>query len=66
MAPVTCVADPSVIVVGGGVSKAGQPLIDCVTKYYKKYAFSACKATPIILAALGNDAGIYGAAKMLI
>ncbi|HIV35364.1 MAG TPA: ROK family glucokinase [Candidatus Blautia intestinigallinarum] len=66
LASVTCVIDPSVIVVGGGVSKAGQPLIDCVTKYYKKYAFSACKATPIILAALGNDAGIYGAAKMVI
>lgn len=66
LASVTCVTDPSVIVVGGGVSKAGQPLIDCVTKYYKKYAFAACKATPIILAALGNDAGIYGAAKMVI
>lgn len=66
LAAITCVTDPEVIVVGGGVSKAGQPLIDCVVKYYKKYAFSACKETPIILAALGNDAGIYGAAKMVI
>lgn len=61
-----CVTDPQVIVIGGGVSKAGQPLIDCVEKYYKKYTFSACKNTPIILASLGNDAGIYGSARMVI
>ena len=61
-----CVTDPEAIVIGGGVSKAGQPLIDCIQKYYKKYAFSACKETPIILATLGNDAGIYGSARMVI
>ena len=58
--------DPEVIVVGGGVSKAGQILIDGVAKYYREAAFIACKDTPIVLASLGNDAGIYGAAKMLI
>lgn len=46
--------------------KAGQPLIDCIQKYYEKYAFTACKKTPIILATLGNDAGIYGSARMVI
>ena len=61
-----CVVDPEVIVVGGGVSKAGQILIDGVAKYYREAAFIACKDTPIVLASLGNDAGIYGAAKMLI
>lgn len=61
-----CVTDPEAIVIGGGVSKAGQSLIDCIQKYYKKYAFSACKETPIILATLGNDAGIYGSARMVI
>lgn len=60
------VTDPEAIVIGGGVSKAGQPLIDCISKHYKKYAFSACKDTPIIIASLGNDAGIYGAARMVI
>ena len=35
-------------------------------KHYKKYAFSLCKETPIVIAKLGNDAGIYGAAKMVI
>ena len=66
LAMFACVTDPEAIVIGGGVSKAGQPLIDCIQKYYKKYAFSACKETPIILASLGNDAGIYGSARMVI
>ncbi|HIY00746.1 MAG TPA: ROK family glucokinase [Candidatus Blautia faecipullorum] len=60
------VVDPETIVIGGGVSKAGQPLIDCIQKYYKKYAFSLCKDTPIVIASLGNDAGIYGAAKLVL
>ena len=52
--------------IGGGVSKAGQPLIDCIQKYYRQYAFSLCKDTPMVIASLGNDAGIYGAAKMVL
>ena len=66
LAMFTAVVDPETIVIGGGVSKAGQPLIDCIASHYKKYAFSACKETPIVIASLGNDAGIYGAAKMVI
>lgn len=62
----SCVADPDVIVIGGGVSKAGQVLIDCVEKYFRQYAFTACKDTKIKLATLGNDAGIYGAAKLIL
>lgn len=60
------VVDPEVIVIGGGVSKAGQPLIDIIQKYYRKYAFPLCKETPMVIATLGNDAGIYGAAKLVI
>ena len=62
----SCVADPDVIVIGGGVSKAGQVLIACVEKYFRQYAFTACKDTKIKLATLGNDAGIYGAAKLIL
>lgn len=62
----SCVVDPEVIVIGGGVSKAGQILIDNVKKYYQKYAFISCKDTPIVLAELENDAGIYGAAKLAL
>ena len=60
------VVDPEAIVIGGGVSKAGQPLIDCIQKYYREYAFPSCKDTRMLIATLGNDAGIYGAAKMVL
>lgn len=61
-----CVVDPEVIVIGGGVSKAGQPLIDAVEKYFRRDAFVTCKDTPIVLAKLDNDAGIFGAAKLVV
>ncbi|MBR2528895.1 MAG: ROK family glucokinase [Blautia sp.] len=60
------VIDPEAIVIGGGVSRAGKPLIEVLQKYYQKYAFSACRETPIELASLGNNAGIYGAARMVL
>lgn len=66
LAFIAAVVDPEAIVIGGGVSKAGQPLIDCIQKYYREYAFSLCKDTPMVIASLGNDAGIYGAAKMVL
>jgi glucokinase len=66
LATFAVVVDPDVILIGGGVSKAGQPLIQILEKYYKKYAFSACKNIPIRRAQLGNDAGIYGAAKLTL
>lgn len=61
-----CVVDPQRIVLGGGVSKAGQPLLDGVKKAYQKYAFHACKETEFALATLGNDAGAYGAFKLIL
>lgn len=63
---ICCVVDPEVIVLGGGVSKAGQPLLDGVRRYYDKYAFHACKETRFALATLGNDAGVYGAVKLIL
>lgn len=66
LANVSSVIDPEVFVLGGGVSKAGQVLIDLIQKYYKVKAFSASKDTEIVLAELGNQAGMYGAAKILI
>lgn len=59
------VTDPDVILLGGGVSKAGEVLVEAVTAAYREYAFSACRETPIRLAELANDAGIYGAAKLV-
>lgn len=63
---ISCVVDPEVVVIGGGVSKAGQPLIDVIQKHYKNHSFRPSKNTPIVLATLGNDAGIYGAARMVL
>lgn len=66
LANFACVSDPDVIVIGGGVSRVGEVLVECVKRHYEKYAFSACKETPIRLAELGNDAGIYGSAKLIL
>lgn len=60
-----CVTDPEVILIGGGVAKAGEPLIEALQREFQKAAFSPCKKIPIKLAKLGNDAGIYGAAKLV-
>lgn len=65
LAVFACVADPEVILIGGGVARAGEPLIEAVQHEFRKAAFSPCKETPIKLAVLGNDAGIYGAAKLV-
>jgi glucokinase len=59
------VTDPEAIIIGGGVSKAGQPLIDVVSRYYRAVAFTGCSNTPLVLAKLGNDAGIYGSAYLV-
>ena len=66
LANICCVTDPDVILLGGGVSKAGEPLIIGAMKYFRKYAFHACKDTEILIAELGNDAGAYGAWKLAL
>lgn len=64
-AHIACVVDPEVFVIGGGVSKAGPVLIETVEKYYKEKAFKGTREARFKLAELGNDAGIYGAAKLV-
>ncbi len=59
-------ADPEIVVIGGGVSRAGQSLLDAVKKAFRKYAFHALKDTAFALATLGNDAGMYGSARLLL
>ena len=66
LANVCCVVDPEVVVLGGGVSKAGQPLLDGAQKYYQAYVFHASREVRFALAALGNDAGAYGAFKLAL
>ena len=66
LANVADVVNPEVIVLGGGVSKAGQPLLDGAKKYFDQFAFHACRNAEFSLAILGNDAGAYGAFKLLL
>lgn len=65
LAQVCSVIDPEIIVIGGGVSKAGDILTSRITQSFKKYVFNACASTPIVLAKLENDAGMYGCVKSL-
>ena len=60
------VVNPEIIVLGGGVSKAGDMLFDLLMPSFKKYVFPGCGDAKFALAKLGNDAGVYGAAKMLL
>ena len=66
IANVCNVLDPEVVVLGGGVSKAGQYLIDGVYPYFLKDAFPGVKDVQFKLAELGNDAGAYGAFKLAL
>lgn len=55
--------NPEKIVIGGGVSRAGDLLLEPVKAYFESFAFSSVKtSTSISLATLGNDAGVIGAA----
>jgi len=61
-----CVVNPEIIVIGGGVSKAGSILIDAIQKHYQETSFFACREAKFALAQLGNDAGMYGCVQLLL
>ncbi len=63
---ISTVTDPDLYIIGGGVSRAGQILTDKIGDYFRKYAFHSSRMAEIRLAELGNDAGIYGAAKLIL
>ncbi len=63
---VACTVDPGIFIVGGGMSRAGDVLLDPIRTYYRKNAFLNSDQTPIVAARLGNDAGIYGCACMVL
>jgi len=66
LANVCCVVDPEIVVLGGGVSRAGQLLLDGAKKYFDRYIFHASHGVRFALASLGNDAGAYGAFKLVL
>ena len=66
LAVVADVVNPEIFVIGGGVSKAGEVLITFVEPNFRKYVYQQCKNAKFALAKLGNDAGIYGAAGLIL
>jgi glucokinase len=66
LATIADVVNPEAILIGGGVSEAGEIVLDMVRKPFEEKAFHACKSTKVLLALLSNDAGIYGGAKLAI
>lgn len=60
------IINPEIFVIGGGVSKAGEVLFEYIKPSFEKTAFHGSRNAIFALATLGNDAGIYGAARMLL
>lgn len=65
LAGIACVVSPQAFVIGGGMSKAGDILTAVIEKYFRTYSFHAHRNIQFRLAELGNNAGIYGAAKLI-
>lgn len=63
---VAATVDPQVFVIGGGVSKAGEILLNAVRTHYNENLLYALQNKEFCLAKLGNDAGIYGSARLLV
>lgn len=66
LAGLALTVDPQMFVIGGGVSKAGQYLVEVINRHYAKYMTISENRGTIGLAKLGNDAGIYGAARLML
>ncbi len=65
IASISLTIDPEIIIIGGGVSNAGEYLIDSINKFYPLFSRPFIKKANIQLATLGNDAGIYGCAYLV-
>ena len=66
LANIASTVDPEAFLVGGGVARAGDVLFAPLNKHFQEYAFKSCRETPIKQASLGNDAGIYGAVRLIV
>lgn len=66
LSTLSAATNPKYFILGGGVSRAGRMLTDRIETYYRPLTFSpAYEGTEIVMAELGNDAGIYGAARLV-
>ena len=58
--------EPDVIVIGGGVAAAGELLLEPARRELQARALAPMNATPVVLAELGAEAGMIGAAEMAL
>ena len=58
--------DPEAVILGGGVSKAGEVLLTGMYPHFLKNVFHASRDVQFKMAALGNDAGAYGAFRLVL
>ncbi len=65
LACVAGIVDPDCFIIGGGVSAAGEYFLEKIRKYYRMQVFHPSRETVIECAVLGNDAGMYGAARLV-
>lgn len=66
LAAVVYVADPEAFIIGGGVSEAGDYLIKILQEQFEPYITLSGNRPTILKASLGNLAGIYGAARLVL
>lgn len=66
LASIACTVNPEVFVIGGGMAKAGDILLDAIKKYYTQYVFHAACETIFKHAELSNNAGIYGGVRLVL
>ena len=66
LSDIAVLVDPAIVVIGGGVSKAGEILFRFIEPRFRDRVFFANKEMEFALAELGNDAGMHGAAKLVL
>jgi len=65
LAKVTYIINPDIFIIGGGISNAGNFIIDKITKFYYPLVKPFIQTTHFEIATLGNDAGMYGACYLI-
>lgn len=66
LACIAGVLDPQAFILGGGMSLSGDLLLKPTISAFQKYVFSPLKDTPILLSRLGDRAGMFGAAMLIL
>lgn len=66
LAQMACVLDPDVFILGGGLSERADLYLGDVQARYRACAITVCRDTPIVASALGNECGVYGAARRVL